>query len=137
MCVIASCMCVQIVDAENDTEVQVTCSIDEAQAMLLEAGFTKAFSRLRLADKSNVCSILVNYHCMTKVKAAMDQYVEGLQSLDVLDEVRKDPEKWKVFFVDNNVKVDASESQLGSNKLPAERQTYIHFVDFLDECDGG
>ena len=54
---------------------------------------------------------------MTKVKAAMDQYVEGLQSLDVLDEVRKDPEKWKVFFVDNNVKVDASESQLKSRYL--------------------
>ena len=27
-------------------------------------------------------------------------------------------------------------SDQGSNKLPDERQTYINFVDFLDECDG-
>ena len=33
--------------------------------------------------------------------------------------------------------LDVDYSEKGSNKLPAERQTYIHFVDFLDECDGG
>ncbi len=27
-------------------------------------------------------------------------------------------------------------SEDGSSRLPAEKQTYIYFVDFLDECDG-
>ncbi len=44
---------------------------------------------------------------MTKVKAAMDQYIDGLESLDVLESVRKEPGKWKAFFVDDGVKVDA------------------------------
>ena len=66
----------------------MTCAIDEAQSMLLEAGFSKPFTKLTLEDKSNVYSVLINYHCMTKVKAAMDQYIDGLESLDVLESVR-------------------------------------------------
>jgi len=27
-------------------------------------------------------------------------------------------------------------SEQGSNSLPLEKQAYIHFVDFLDECEG-
>lgn len=27
-------------------------------------------------------------------------------------------------------------SEEGSNKLPDEKQAYVNFVDFLDECDG-
>ena len=38
-----------------------------------------------------VSLILVNYHCMTKVKAAMDQYMEGLESLGLLGRIQVDP----------------------------------------------
>lgn len=34
-----------------------------------------------------VASLLINYHCMTKVKATMDQYIEGLESLGLLNRI--------------------------------------------------
>ncbi len=85
----------------------MTCAIDETQSMLLEAGFSKPFTKITLEDKSNVCSVLINYHCMTKVKAAMDQYIDGLESLDVLESVRREPVKWRKKIVDDGVKVEA------------------------------
>ena len=41
-----------------------------------ETGFTKALLHLAKEDKNAISSILVNYHCMTKVKATMNQYIE-------------------------------------------------------------
>lgn len=51
-----------------------------------------------------VASLLVDYHCITKVKATMDQYIEGLECLGLLHRIRADSSK---FFVDNGVIVDA------------------------------
>ncbi len=94
-------------NAENDAEIQVSCAIDEAQSLLSEAGFFKPLIRLTMEDKSKLTSVLISYHCMTKVKAAMDQFVEGLESLGVLEWIRSNPEKWKVFFMDGGIIVDA------------------------------
>ena len=40
---------------------------------------------------------------MVKVKAAMDQYIEGLEDLGLLGFIRNDPFKWKVFFIASEV----------------------------------
>ena len=94
-------------NAENDAEIQATYAIDEAQSLLSEAGFFKPLIRLTMGDQSQLSSVLISYHCMTKVKAAMDQFVEGLESLGVLECIRSNPEKWKVFFMDVSITVDA------------------------------
>ena len=93
--------------AENDTEIQAVFAIDEVQSLVYEAGFRKPLAQLSMKDKSVVSSILLNYHCMTKVKAAMDQYLEGLESLGLLSRIQQDPSKWKNFFVDTGVLVDS------------------------------
>ena len=94
-------------DAENNTELRAVFGIDEAQALLYETGFTKALLHLAMEDKNAISSILVNYHCMTKVKATMDQYIEGLECLGLLHHIHADPLKWKMYFVDAGVAVDA------------------------------
>lgn len=101
------CPSVQMDCAENDTEIQAVFAIDEFQSLVYEAGFRKPLAQLSMEDKSVVSSILLNYHCMTKVKAAMDQYLEGLESLGLLSRIQQDPSKWKNFFVDTGVLVDS------------------------------
>lgn len=93
--------------AENDTEVQVVLAIDEARSLVYETGFRKPLARLTMEDKGAVSTVLLNYHCMTKVKAAMDQFIEGLESLELLLRIRSDHSNWKDFFVDSGVTVDA------------------------------
>ena len=37
-----------------------------------------------MSDKSALRSTLLDYHCMVKVKAQMDQFAEGLDELGVM-----------------------------------------------------
>ena len=74
--------------------------MDEAATVLLETGYRKAICRLELSDKISLRSTLVDYHCMLKVKALMDQFAEGLQELHVLDMMRKHSDIMRPFFVD-------------------------------------
>ena len=104
---------------------------------------------------------------MIRVKAAMDQFCFGLQSLD--HEIKFDPLMWDKFFIATKVKLTAGMfllcpaccaieytctcisflsladvkslfqfefSEEGSNELASENQAYIHFIVFLDECEG-
>ncbi len=75
----------QVTNAENDAEIQVTCAIDEAQSLLSEAGFFKPLIRLTMDDKSKLSSVLISYHCMTKVKAAMDQLLKAWKVWEFLN----------------------------------------------------
>ena len=75
-------------------------SVDEAAGVLLETGFRKAICNLGLSDKASLRSTIVDYHCMLKVKASMDQFAEGLQELHVLDVMKKHPDVMRQFFVD-------------------------------------
>ena len=43
----------------------------------------------------------MDYHCMLKVKAAMDQFAEGLEELHVLEVMRKHSILMKPLFVNN------------------------------------
>ena len=52
-------------------------------------GFTKAIPSIQLSDKTDVVSTLVTYHLFIKVKAAMDQFKEGLESAGVLSYMKK------------------------------------------------
>ena len=108
MCLCKSHFChTKVGNAENNTEIQAVFAIDEVQSLVYEAGFRKPLAQLSMEDKSVVSLILVNYHCMIKVKAAMDQYMEGLESLGLLSRIQADPSKWKDFFVDTGVAVNS------------------------------
>ena len=68
-------------------------------SFLAETGYKKPPS---VSDKFEMCSTLKQYHTLTKVKAELDQFMEGLQSMGVLRMTREHSDKMKVFFVAND-----------------------------------
>lgn len=79
--------------------------MDEAAALLFETGYRKPTVQLTLSDKVAIKSSLLDYHCMIKVKAAMDQFAEGLDVLHVLQLIKRFPHLTKPMFVDDDTKV--------------------------------
>lgn len=67
--------------AENDDDLRMLFSVDEVQSLLQETGYKKPVTKLSVADKTSLRSILIDYHCMVRVKACMDQFAEGLEEL--------------------------------------------------------
>ena len=153
----------QIEAVGDDTELRSTLSIDEAISLLQETGFRKPVCMLTVSDKAHLKSALLDYHCMVKVKAEMDQFSDGMQTLQVLDFIKLYPEQMRPLFVATNNVVTAGllvklcpshltivyalieilkdlltveYSAAGSNQRAAEEQSWVHFGDFLDECEG-
>jgi hypothetical protein len=60
--------------------------------------------------KDDIVSTLLDYHLILKVKACMDQFCEGLETLGVGSIVRKNPSVLRQFFVFNEVPIDAGKS---------------------------
>ena len=83
-------------------------AIDEVSALLLETGYRKPVSSLSLQDIPTLRAAIVDYHCLLKAKAAMDQFADSLQVLKVLDLIRKYPELAKPFFVSQGKRITAS-----------------------------
>ena len=61
---------------------------DLNQNALSETGYMKPFEALTLDDKEEVILILMEYHCLVKPKACIDQFAEGLQCTGVLHYIR-------------------------------------------------
>ena len=95
-------------------------SVDEVAALLLETGFRRPIANLTLADIPSLKSALIDFHCMLKVKAAMDQYAEGLQQLRVLELIQKHPLLAKRFFIAETKKVTAGQH------IPSFHSYYQH-----------
>ncbi len=55
-----------------------------------------------MSDKPAIKSSLLDYHCMIKVKGAMDQFAEGLEELRVLQLIKRFPALTKPLFVSTN-----------------------------------
>ena len=110
----------QLDEAENDDDVKLILAVDEIAGLVLETGYRKPFVKLTMADKSELKAAMVDYHCMIKVKAAMDQYLEGLQNLKVLELVRKFPSLSRPFFIADNKRITAGGYKLfidGNHRL--------------------
>ena len=58
------------------------------QGALLETGDMMPFTYLAIQDKQDILSTLIDYHCLIKPKAAMDQFAEGLQYAGVLHYIK-------------------------------------------------
>ena len=68
--------------------------------LLFETGYRKPPRSFTLADRNEIVSLLTTYHCLIKVKAEVDQFIEGLKVLNVDELVRKHPNEMKPFFLD-------------------------------------
>ena len=57
-----------------------------------------------------MCSTLKQYHTITKVKAELDQFLEGLETMGVLCMTKQHSDVMKVFFVaSDNTKLQRGE----------------------------
>ena len=70
--------CLQLDNAENDDDVRLLFEIEEAHTLLLETGFSCPLISLKLSQRSDLKAALIEYNCLIKPKASMDQFVEGL-----------------------------------------------------------
>ena len=62
-------------------------------------GFSKSIDELQLSDKPRVLFALIDYHLMVKVKAEMDQYKEGLETLGFMQTLKTNPDEWQSYFM--------------------------------------
>ena len=86
-------------EAENDDDIKLCFSIDEGASLLNETGYRKAVCSLKLSDRPAVLGALLDYHLMIKVKAEMDQFKEGLQTLGYLEALQSNPSIWQEYFL--------------------------------------
>ncbi|KAL5469173.1 hypothetical protein EMCRGX_G030387 [Ephydatia muelleri] len=134
----------KLVAANCTEEIQAVFSEDIAISYLAECGYTQPISTLQWKMKDDIVSTLIDYHLILKVKACMDQFCEGLETLGVGSIVRKNPSVLRQFFVFNEVPIDADMLRSiltlvegnGDVKL-IEDLAYFNFNIFLDECDNG
>lgn len=92
--------------AESGDDIQ-SCLTDENQNLLFATGYRKPLLQLTLDDVPSIVEILLDFYLLVKVKASMDQYVEGLKTAHFLDDLRKDPVLWKPYFTYNNTVLTA------------------------------
>ena len=88
----------QIFNAGDNIELKATLAIDEVSDLLFQSGYRKPLVSLTIEDKEEVLKAMVDYHMMIKVKSAMDDYIEGLKTYNLLDKIRQSPEVWKPLF---------------------------------------
>lgn len=81
-------------------------------------GFEIPISAIDVSMKDTLVAILVDYHCIVKCSAIMDQFRQGLNLFDVLTMVQKYPQLMKQFFVNEN------------SPMTAGNQTYFHMNVF-------
>ena len=60
--------------------------------LLLTTGFQKPMCALEVDDRADIRSALVDYHCLFRVKAEMDQFRDGLADVGVLEFFRQNPD---------------------------------------------
>ena len=70
--------CFDNAESESDDDVRLLFEIEEARALLLETGLASPLINLKLTQKDDLKAALIEYNCLIKPKASMDQFVEGL-----------------------------------------------------------
>ena len=58
------------------------------ESLLLETGYNKPLAALAMGDKQVIMSAMADYHCVLKVKAATDQFAEGIDRTGVLKYIK-------------------------------------------------
>ena len=51
----------------------------------METGYSKPLQCLAISDATYINEVLKNFHCIIKVKAEIDQFIEGLNTLDIVN----------------------------------------------------
>ena len=98
------CMTLQIHSATDDKSLQEIFADNDTSDKLLETGYRKPLTSLTLNDREEIVGVLKLYHTLIKVKAEIDQFVEGLQCLGIHGYMKLYPELMEPVFVNKNCK---------------------------------
>lgn len=74
-------------------------STEESRSLLDECGFRCPVSELRVKEKASIRAVLIEYHYFLKPKACIDQFIEGLDLLNVTKLIRTYPDLVNSYFV--------------------------------------
>lgn len=64
-----------------------------------ETGYRKALARISLEDREEIVLILRQFYTLVRVKPELDQFIDGLKTLELLDMVREHPQLLRPLFV--------------------------------------
>ncbi len=103
---------------------------EDCVSLLLETGFHKPLLSLTVADKPSICTTLKYYHAFVKVKAELDQFVEGLKALGVLELTRKHPDLMRPLFVDV---IDCQKLTKGKGRLFSSSLSLANFTPLANK----
>ena len=89
--------------------------------------------------------IVCDFNYQVQVKAELDDIAEGLESLEVLSLIRRNPLIMKSLFIHAKSSLTCSVLQdlftvefscKGSNQRELEEETYMYWVNFLQDVEG-
>ena len=86
---------------KSDAALRILFEEERYQALLLETGYRKPLASLSIQDIPVIQGTLRNFYVLLRVKAEIDQFLEGLSSLGVLDEVRQHPMLMQPLLMSN------------------------------------
>ena len=70
---------------------------------LLQCGITKPLTQLKIEDVSNLVHSIALHATVLKVKAAIDQFMDGLREACLLPSIQKYPHVLRDLFLDSGM----------------------------------
>ena len=91
----------QIQLAKNDIDLRGVLQQESSMTCLAEAGYFRALSMVSVNDKKDIAAV-TTFYIFIEVKAAMDQFQQGLEAAGVLSYMRKYTDLIRPMFVDES-----------------------------------
>ncbi|KAL0993875.1 hypothetical protein UPYG_G00115050 [Umbra pygmaea] len=101
---------------------------------------------MSLEDRDILLQSAIKYYVNGRLEAVINQLKEGLETLDVLNSIKNNPDTFKPMFVGGGKPLTASEmmsmfrvsySEVGSNRRAAEEMAISHWRDWLIDVELG
>ncbi|XP_067298642.1 uncharacterized protein [Pseudorasbora parva] len=135
----------QLIKIQEATTVQeANCSIIEAADSLSIIGALRYISHL--TERNSLVQSAAEFFVNGRLRAALDQFSEGLQTLGLLKEMQKYPALFYDMFVNEQKPLQAKDlcnlfyvnfSPQGSNRRAKENQTICYWRDWLIDVEEG
>ncbi|XP_039678115.1 G2/M phase-specific E3 ubiquitin-protein ligase-like isoform X1 [Perca fluviatilis] len=136
---------------EQLIKIQEAITVQEANTAIAEAADSLSIiGSLRhvssLKEKDSLVQSAADFFVNGRLVTALDQFAEGLKTLGLLEELRKNPAVFYNMFVSEKIPLQAKElctlfdvdfSVQGSNRRDRENQTICFWRDWLIEIEEG
>lgn len=136
---------VQLGAAKTVEEMRVLLDSDDFE-FRFDVGVSDFSMKLELSDCDRIIQSLATYFTIVRVKAQIDQMIDGLKTLGVYDLIRANPSAMYNLFVFQSEPITSDftlhlfETRLspeGSNQREDEERIVMYWVNFIDliECE--